>query len=50
MDKILFSERLSALRQERGYKSQLALAKAYNEKGGTRRAAMKQTQAAYWAQ
>lgn len=32
MDKILFSERLVALRKDMGYKSQAALARAYNEK------------------
>ena len=32
MDKILFSERLQQIRKERGFKSQEALAKAYNQK------------------
>lgn len=32
MNKILFSERLSDLRRKRGYRSQYALAKAYDEK------------------
>ena len=32
MDKIIFSNRLADLRKERGYKTQYALAKAYNEK------------------
>ena len=32
MDKILFSDRLSKLRKKRGYESQYALAKAYNDK------------------
>ena len=37
MDKILFSNRLSKLRKERGFKTQYALAKAYNEKFPPRR-------------
>ena len=32
MNKILFAQRLAGLRRERGFKSQYALAKAYNEK------------------
>lgn len=37
MDKILFSNQLSTLRKERGFESQYALAKAYNEKFPTKR-------------
>lgn len=37
MDKILFSNRLSKLRKDRGFKTQYALAKAYNEKFQPRR-------------
>ena len=37
MDKILFSSRLATLRKERGFKTQYALAKAYNEKFPTKR-------------
>ena len=32
MDKILFSERLSSIRKERGFKSQASFARAYNER------------------
>ena len=37
MNKILFSSRLADLRKKRGFKTQYALAKAYNEKFPTRR-------------
>ena len=37
MDKILFSNRLSELRKDRGFKTQYALAKAYNERFPTKR-------------
>lgn len=37
MDKILFSSRLAILRKERGFKTQYALAKAYNERFPTKR-------------